>query len=208
MKGSITPTQAARLLGIGGSSVRRWIDSGELPARRTPGGHRRIASIDLEKFASSHGMALQADPHRMARRDSAPPLVLVVDDDEALLRSLKKTFETELKEFRFHFTSDGFEAGMIAMRERPFLLLVDFRMPGVDGITVCRTVRRLLGGAEVCRIAAITSYSDDQNLRAEFWAAGGDHIQTKPLNLNEIVAFVRATAVKLSVSKIANSMVV
>jgi len=43
---------AASLLGVHPSTVRHWADEGDLPSRRTPGGHRRFRRADLEQWAS------------------------------------------------------------------------------------------------------------------------------------------------------------
>jgi molybdopterin-binding protein len=43
--------QAAELLGVSSDTCRRWIDSGKLPATKTPAGHREVAGHDLAEFA-------------------------------------------------------------------------------------------------------------------------------------------------------------
>ncbi len=47
--------QAAELLGVHPATVRNWADKGELPSRRTPGGHRRFHKTDLLQYAASQG---------------------------------------------------------------------------------------------------------------------------------------------------------
>lgn len=48
-------SEAAELLGVSTDTVRRWIDSGKLPAEREQNGHRRVAGTDLAAFAESMG---------------------------------------------------------------------------------------------------------------------------------------------------------
>jgi excisionase family DNA binding protein len=50
-------SEAARVLGVSLSTVRRWSDSGTLPSYRTPGGQRRYSRAQLEDFLRSlqHG---------------------------------------------------------------------------------------------------------------------------------------------------------
>jgi molybdopterin-binding protein len=47
-------SEAAELLGVSADTVRRWVDSGKLPAEREPNGHRRVDGADLAAFAAAH----------------------------------------------------------------------------------------------------------------------------------------------------------
>lgn len=47
--------QAAEILGVHPATVRNWADKGDLPSRRTPGGHRRFRRNDLQQYAETHG---------------------------------------------------------------------------------------------------------------------------------------------------------
>ncbi len=51
-----TSTEAARALGVGTSSIKRWADSGELRAVKTPGAHRRYTLDALQAFAAARGL--------------------------------------------------------------------------------------------------------------------------------------------------------
>lgn len=46
--------QAAERLGVHATTLRRWADDGELPTLLTPGGHRRFAIADIDRFADQH----------------------------------------------------------------------------------------------------------------------------------------------------------
>ncbi|OGO50231.1 MAG: hypothetical protein A2148_04360 [Chloroflexi bacterium RBG_16_68_14] len=48
----LTLGQASRLLGVDESTLRRWADSGQVRAFRTPGGHRRFAEVDVQELLS------------------------------------------------------------------------------------------------------------------------------------------------------------
>jgi len=54
----ISPKDLAQSLGVSESSVKRWVDDGELRARRTAGGHRRIAVADAVRFVRASGTAM------------------------------------------------------------------------------------------------------------------------------------------------------
>ncbi len=57
---------AAALLGLSESTVRRWVDSGEVRCFRTRGGHRRILEEDLRNFVGSNGAAPSRDTDRIS----------------------------------------------------------------------------------------------------------------------------------------------
>ena len=62
----LTTTQAARVLGVSKRTVCRMVNAGELPTRRTPGGHARIARDDLDAI-------LHGDLAASARPDASAP---------------------------------------------------------------------------------------------------------------------------------------
>jgi excisionase family DNA binding protein len=53
----VSLSDAASLLGVHGTTLRRWADNGQIPFMLTPGGHRRFAMSDLNRFASSRRQA-------------------------------------------------------------------------------------------------------------------------------------------------------
>lgn len=54
-----SPRQAAHALGASESSLKRWVDAGDLMIRRTTGGHRRIPAAEVLRFARRKGIALR-----------------------------------------------------------------------------------------------------------------------------------------------------
>ncbi len=55
----LSPRQAARVLGSSESSLKRWVDAGNLTIRRTAGGHRRIPVAEVVRFARREGLTIQ-----------------------------------------------------------------------------------------------------------------------------------------------------
>jgi signal transduction histidine kinase len=123
---------------------------------------------------------------------NAAATVLVVDDNEANRTLAKDTLEDE--GYRV-VLADGGEAALQSFEEHlPDCVVLDVRMPGVDGFQVCERIRALPGGAAT-PIIFLTALRDvdtfDRALRA-----GGDDFLTKPVRPTELVVRVQA-ALKL-----------
>lgn len=114
--------------------------------------------------------------------------ILVVDDNAANRALAEATLQDE--GYQVVLASDG-EAGIAAFeRERPDCILLDVRMPGIDGPTACERIRALPAGADV-PIIFVTALRDvDTFDRAH--DAGGDDYLTKPFRPQELVARVSA----------------
>ncbi|NVB79866.1 MAG: hybrid sensor histidine kinase/response regulator [Kofleriaceae bacterium] len=118
--------------------------------------------------------------------------MLVVDDNAENRALAQATLEDE--DYRVVLAPSG-EAGIAAFeREHPDCVLLDVRMPGMDGVVACQRMRALPGGTDV-PILFVTAQRDvDTFDRAKL--AGGDDYITKPFRPNELVMRVEA-AMKL-----------
>ena len=67
-------------------------------------------------------------------------LILVVDDEPKIVKLARDYLEQG--GFRVVTAADGMTALAVARRERPDLIVLDLKLPGKDGLDVCRTVRR------------------------------------------------------------------
>jgi signal transduction histidine kinase len=118
--------------------------------------------------------------------------VLVVDDNAENRALAQQALEDE--GFQVELANNGQDALACFARTRADCVLLDIRMPGMDGIAVCSELRRLPGGADV-PILFVTAQRDvDAFDRA--LAAGGDDFITKPYRPSELLARVTA-AIKL-----------
>ena len=136
-KAVFTTFEAAKLCHVSPLSIINWVNAGRLPAFRTPGGHRRIRREDLVRFMRDNGMPLPED----LREGSGRPRVLVVDDEASIREVLTEHLTTREKPYEVMAAADGFEAGRLVATFRPDVVLLDLRMPGMDGFQVCRTIK-------------------------------------------------------------------
>ncbi len=115
--------------------------------------------------------------------------ILVVDDERAVRESLRRALE--LEGYEIELAADGAEALYRLQGNddaQPDAVILDVLMPGVDGLEVCRRLRR--SGNRV-PVLMLTARDEVQN-RVAGLDAGADDYVTKPFALEELVARVRA----------------
>lgn len=123
------------------------------------------------------------------------PLVLIVDDEPDIL--LVAATRLEAAGYDTAAASDGREALALLHRRRPDLVLLDLRMPGLDGYEFCRMVKSDpdLDRMPVVLFSASSSRAD--SLKEKCLALGADGYLAKPFTSSELLAAVnRALAPK------------
>ena len=118
------------------------------------------------------------------------PTILVVDDDRDTCRNMADLFGD------LGYAIDTAEAGDVALekaRQRPYDLgLLDLRMPGMDGLTLCRHLKQLRPGMVTM---LITGYAAG-GLNEEARRAGARHVLPKPVDFPRLLALVEEALVQ------------
>lgn len=116
------------------------------------------------------------------------PRVLVVEDESALLTLL--TYNLEREGYHVLEARDGEEALLIAEEQNPDLILLDWMLPQLSGIEVCR---RLRARAETRNtpIIILTARGEEAD-RVRGLDTGADDYITKPFSMSELIARIRA----------------
>ena len=112
--------------------------------------------------------------------------ILVVDDERAVRESLRRALSME--GFDVELAENGERALEAINGETPDLVLLDVLMPGVDGLEVCRRIRREGLAVPVLMLTARDAVKD----RVAGLDAGADDYVVKPFALEELFARVRA----------------
>jgi two-component system response regulator MprA len=113
--------------------------------------------------------------------------ILVVDDERAVRDSLRRALE--LQGYEVELASDGAEAlARLAENGQPDAVVLDILMPGIDGLDVCRQLRRRGNSVPVLMLTARDAVGD----RVEGLDAGADDYVVKPFALEELLARLRA----------------
>ncbi|HLO76300.1 MAG TPA: phosphate regulon transcriptional regulator PhoB [Magnetospirillum sp.] len=116
------------------------------------------------------------------------PLILIVEDEAALATMLRYNLEKE--GFRVCEAGDGEEALTVVAERKPDLVLLDWMLPSLSGIEVCRQLRRKQATRELPVIMLTARGEEGDKIRG--LNIGADDYMTKPFSLPELMARIRA----------------
>ncbi|MBE2200861.1 MAG: response regulator transcription factor [Anaerolinea sp.] len=115
-------------------------------------------------------------------------LILVIDDDELVSRTLQRALR--MYGYQVNVARSGTEGLQLARRHLPDLFILDIMMPGADGYQVCRQIRGdpLL---QALPVLFLTAKAKDED-KIEGFRAGADDYLVKPFNMEELELRVKA----------------
>jgi two-component system phosphate regulon response regulator PhoB len=116
------------------------------------------------------------------------PLILIVEDEAALVTLLRYNLERE--GFRVAEARDGEEALLVAREQKPDLVILDWMLPLLSGLEVCRQLRRMPEGRSLPIIMLTARGEEGDKLRG--LESGADDYVTKPFSPTELIARLRA----------------
>jgi two-component system response regulator VicR len=114
------------------------------------------------------------------------PLILVIEDDAAILRGL--TFNLEAEGYQVRTASDGASGLSILESEEPDVLILDLMLPEVSGYEICQKLRDEGRDTPILMLTARGEETD----RVLGLDLGADDYVTKPFSIRELLARVRA----------------
>jgi two-component system phosphate regulon response regulator PhoB len=121
-------------------------------------------------------------------KSGAEPNVLIVEDETALATLLRYNLERE--GYRVFEARDGEEALILADEVRPDLVILDWMLPQLSGIEVCRRMRSR-GHMRNAPIIMLTARGEEPD-RIRGLDTGADDYIVKPFSMSELLARVRA----------------
>ncbi|MFN3927093.1 MAG: response regulator transcription factor [Pseudanabaenaceae cyanobacterium] len=114
--------------------------------------------------------------------------ILLIDDDPVISEMITVNLETA--GYQVTHASDGVKGQALAIQVQPDLIILDLMLPRVDGVTVCQRLRRDDRTKDI-PILMLTAVGQTQK-KVEGFNAGADDYLTKPFELEEMLARVRA----------------
>lgn len=175
MKQFYTTFEVAKICQVSPGSVVRWIHEGKVKAALTGGGHHRISYEQLVLFLKQLQMPLPSEL-------DLGPRILIVDDEENVRRFIRKVIEDYFPDSAVDEAGDGFRAGWKTHSFRPQLVILDMKLPGVDGMEVCRYIRQF----EELKGIKILAISGNEALETMARQAGSDDFLQKPFSVDDL----------------------
>jgi two-component system phosphate regulon response regulator PhoB len=128
--------------------------------------------------------------------------ILIVEDEEPLQVLLSYNLEAE--GYAVRSTAHGEEAGRLVTEERPDLVILDWMLPGISGIEVCRMLRSKPETRDI-PIVMLTARGEESE-RVRGLSTGADDYVVKPFSVPELMARVRSILRRASPESVADTL--
>ncbi len=169
--------QAADLLGVHPATVRNWADKGDLPSRRTPGGHRRFRKSDLLQYAATQGElqplevqviiqnALGQTRMQISALNSEPWYTAMSEPSRQVMREQGRQVLEALREYLAHGATDAKLPPAIRLGKTYAEILE------ADGLTLPQAVRGFLYFSDFVTNSVLTWSEITPPRSASEWAS-------------------------------------
>ena len=118
----------------------------------------------------------------------ANELILIVEDNEKNRKLARDLLH--FKGYRTVEAETGEDGVALAIEQKPDLILMDYQLPGIDGIEAFRRIRAAAATAHIPIVAVTASAMPEEAKKMK--EAGFDGFQTKPINVKEFLQVVEA----------------
>ena len=173
---------AAAYLGVSRSSITNWVRNNELSAASTPGGHYLFSKEQLDDFAAQRGMILGSE------KSPGEPYKIPIIDDDAVFRSFAKEALEVFDGYELKEAEDGMQGAPLVGTWKPDLVIVDLRMPNMNGAEFCQFLKKTPDTSDV-KIIVVSAYLAPE-IRQGVEQIGVDSIIDKPVRLGAFIATI------------------
>jgi two-component system, OmpR family, phosphate regulon response regulator PhoB len=129
--------------------------------------------------------------------------ILIVEDEEPIQLLLKYNLEAE--GYRVRATAMGEDVTYLIGEERPDLIVLDWMLPGISGIEVCKLIRARPESRDI-PIVMLTARSEE-NERLRGLATGADDYLVKPFSVPELLARIKTILRRINPDSVADQLV-
>ena len=130
--------------------------------------------------------------------------ILVIEDEEPIQILLKYNLESE--GYRVRSSAQGEDVAYLIVEERPDLILLDWMLPGISGIEVCRLIRAKPESRDI-PIIMLTARSEEAE-KVRGLATGADDYLVKPFSVLELLMRIKTILRRLNPEAVAEQLTV
>lgn len=183
-KDVLTTGQVAEICNVAPRTVTKWFDSGQLKGYRIPGSRdRRIPTGELIRFMKAHDIPTDAVEIGKIR-------ILIIDSDWQAAEDIAKAIQSK-GNFEIQTAQSSFDAGLIAHKLAPHVILINLMAQDVDARQVSKYVHSNedLSGTKIVAIAANLRESEAHALHEQ----GFDEVIIKPDDIAHVMQVIQET---------------
>lgn len=129
--------------------------------------------------------------------------ILIIEDEEPIQILLKYNLEAE--GYRVRCSAQGEDVAFMISEERPDLIVLDWMLPGISGIEVCRLVRAKPESRDI-PIIMLTARSEEAE-KVRGLATGADDYLVKPFSVPELLARIKTILRRLNPDAVAEELI-
>jgi excisionase family DNA binding protein len=187
-KDILTTGQVAQICKVAPRTVTKWFDTGQLKGYRIPGGRdRRIPATELIRFMKTHNMPTEQLDHDKVR-------ILVIDSDWEMANTLAESLRKN-PSFGAETANSGFDAGLIAQKFEPHVILINLKASDIDADHICKNVSKNpeLGTTKVIALAEGLKQNESQavlNKGYDFCITNTSDIAEITKTINQAIAII------------------
>lgn len=197
--------EASKILGMSRTSIQKLVDSNQLAAVKTSGGHRRILRSSIEALNQKMGPKAMLRLAASSRQNGHEPYttnalsaaeyqkdmhILLVEDDAATAALLVGVLTKSYPELKCTVATDGLDAVLKLERMRPRILITDLKMEPFDGFTLIKMVSARSEYHSVAIIAV--SGMNDKDIEKRGGLPSNVLLFRKPISMERLKGFMDA----------------
>jgi excisionase family DNA binding protein len=173
---ALSTTTVAKYCRVSGVQVNRWIKDGKLKGYRYPGGRYKVSKQNFRDFLEQNNIPVI----EKFFDEQSPVRILIGEDDADFAQSILQALEDAYPDYEIKAASDGYEVLLIMGSFVPDILILDMKMPKINGLEVCQRVKStdLLEGVKIVAMTGnSTTYTRELVLNN-----GADEYLIKPFD--------------------------
>ncbi len=169
-----TTFELAKMCHVNPATIVRWIHEGRIKTVSTAGGHFRISPDEIVLFLNHLKLPV---PQELLKPKSVTK-ILIVDDEDDVRKYLRIFLEKYFPDFMVREAADGFGAGTALVGFGPHIVLLDLKLPGLDGFRVCEFIRKT-PELKNARVIVLTGLAPE-DAKEQIIKLGADDFLSKP----------------------------